>query len=150
YLAGEEISVEELKSAMRKAVVSLQIVPVLAGSSLKNKGVQPLLDAVVDYLPSPADVPPVTGVVPDSEEEITRTPDVTQPFTALVFKVQTDPYVGRLAYFRVYSGKVSVGDTILNVNTGDSQRMGRMVLMHANHREEVKDLQAGEIGAAVG
>lgn len=150
YLAGEEISVEELKTAMRKAVVSLQIVPVLAGSSLKNKGIQPLLDAVVDYLPSPADVPPVTGVVPDSEEEITRTPDVTQPFTALVFKVQTDPYVGRLAYFRVYSGKVSVGDTILNVNTGDSQRMGRMVLMHANHREEVKDLQAGEIGAAVG
>lgn len=150
YLGGEEISLDELKKVMRKAVVNLQIVPVLAGSSLRNKGVQPLLDAVVEYLPSPADVPSVTGIVPGTEETVTRTPDVNEPFTALVFKVQTDPYVGRLAYFRVYAGKVSVGDTVLNVNRDDSQRMGRMVLMHANHREEVRDLQAGEIGAAVG
>ncbi|MCA9389966.1 elongation factor G [candidate division WWE3 bacterium] len=150
YLGGEEPTFDELRAALRKAVVHNEIVPVLAGSSLKNKGVQPLLDAVVWYLPSPNDVPPVTAVNVDTDEEVVCKPDVKEPFTALVFKVQTDPYVGRLAYFRVYSGQLNAGDTILNVNRNDKQRIGRIVLMHANHREEVKEVSAGEIAAAVG
>lgn len=150
YLGGEEITIDELKAGLRKGVVANEIVPVLAGSSLKNKGVQAMLDAVVDFLPSPSDVPPVSGINMDTDEELLRHADVDEPFTALVFKVQTDPYVGRLAYFRVYSGTLTVGDTVVNVNKNDKQRMGRMVLMHANDREEIKDISAGEIGAAVG
>ncbi|MCA9397430.1 elongation factor G, partial [candidate division WWE3 bacterium] len=150
YLGGEELSFDELKGALRKAVINNQIVPVLVGSSLKNKGVQPLLDAVVWYLPSPADVPPVKATDAVSGEEVICPPDVEEPFTALVFKVQTDPYVGRLAYFRVYSGKLKAGETVLNVNQNEKQRLGRIVLMHANDREEVTDISAGEIAAGVG
>jgi elongation factor G len=150
YLGGEELSLEELRAGLRKGVVKNAIVPVLAGSSLKNKGVQPMLDAVVWYLPSPADVPPVKGVQVNSGNEIELHPKADEPFSALVFKVQTDPYVGRLAYFRVYSGKAATGDTILNVTKSDKQRLGRIVLMHANQREEIKDVSAGEIAAAVG
>ncbi len=150
YLGGEEPSLEELRAGLRKGVINNAIVPVLCGSSLKNKGVQPMLDAVVWYLPSPADVPAVRGTNIVTGEEVELLPEENEPFCALVFKVQTDPYVGRLAYFRVYSGKATTGDTIMNVNKNDKQRLGRIVLMHANQREEVKDVSAGEIVAAVG
>ncbi len=150
YLNGEEIPLAELKTVLRKAVVDFKIVPVMAGTSLRNKGVQPLLDAVVWYLPSPAEVTPAIGFKPGTEIEETRVPDVTGPFAALAFKVQTDPYVGRLTYFRVYSGKVKTGETVLNSSKGVKDRMGRILLMHANNREDVDELSAGNIGAAVG
>ncbi len=150
YLNGEQPSVDELKIALRKAVVDLQIVPLLAGSSLKNKGVQPLLDAVVWYLPSPAEVPAAKGVNPVTGEEEIRKPDPKGPLAALAFKVQTDPYVGRLTYFRVYSGTVKSGDAVYNSSKGVKDRVGRILLMHANEREEVEELSAGNIGASVG
>ncbi len=150
YLNGEEPSVDELKIALRKAVIDLRIVPLLAGSSLKNKGVQPLLDAVVWYLPSPAEVPAAKGVNPVTGEEEIRKPDPNGPFAALAFKVQTDPYVGRLTYFRVYSGTIKSGDSVYNATKGVKDRVGRILLMHANEREEVEELSAGNIGASVG
>lgn len=151
YLAGETLSVDEIKKALRKAVISNQLIPILCGSALKNKGVQYLLDAIVDYLPSPLDVPPLKGHAVDNEEEIIeRKASDEEPFTALAFKVMTDPYVGKLIFFRVYAGKISSGSYMLNATTGERERLSRIVRMHANTREEVTDVYAGEIAAAVG
>jgi len=151
YLAGEELSVEEIKSALRKAVNSMDIFPILCGSALKNKGVQMLLDAVVDYLPSPLDVPPMEGHdVEDPEKVIIRKPSDDEPFSALAFKVMTDPYVGKLIFFRVYSGHLESGSYVYNATSGKRERVGRIVRMHANSREEVPAVYAGEIAAAVG
>jgi elongation factor G len=150
YLDGKEISIDELKEALRKSCISYNLVPVYCGSALKNKGVQLVLDAVVDFLPSPADMPPVSGTRPRSDEEETRRPDDNGPFCALMFKLQTDPYVGQLAYFRVYSGTLSAGSYVLNARTGKKERVGRILRMHANNREEVKEVYSGDIGAIVG
>src|SRR3990167_4824572 len=150
YLAGEEIAVEDLKKAMRKAVLGVDLVPVLCGSALKNKGVQLLLDAVVDYLPSPMDVPPVEGIDPKTDQIIQREASDDAPFAALAFKVATDPFVGALTYFRVYSGTLGQGSYIMNATKGNQERVGRILRMHANHREEVEKIFAGEIGALVG
>ncbi|MDP3727724.1 MAG: elongation factor G [bacterium] len=150
YLKGEEIPVEALKSALRRATLSSRLVPVLSGSALKNKGVQLLLDAVVDYLPSPADMPPVKGVNPKSGAGEERPARDDAPFAALAFKLQTDPFVGQLTFFRVYSGTLAAGSYVLNSTRGESERIGRILRMHANHREELKEIQAGNIGAIVG
>jgi len=150
YLEGKEISLQRLREITRKATIAGKIYPVFCGSALKNKGVQMMLDGVVDYLPSPADLPPVKGHHPKTKEEITREPKDDAPFTALAFKLQTDPYVGQLTYFRVYAGILSAGSYVLNARTGDKERVGRILRMHANHREETKEMQAGEIGAIVG
>ena len=151
FLAGEEISIETLKKILRKAVINLDIIPVLCGSALKNKGVQFMLDAVVDYLPSPLDIPPVTGhALGNSEEIMERKADDSEPFSALAFKIAADPFVGKLAFFRAYSGVVKAGSYILNATTGDKERLGRILRLHANHREDVEDVYAGEIAAAVG
>ncbi|MBI2873186.1 MAG: elongation factor G [Chloroflexi bacterium] len=150
YLEGEEISPEELKRALRRATLANLAVPVVCGSALKNKGVQALLDAVVDYLPSPLDVPPVEGVDPKSGGTATREPRDDVPLAALAFKVVTDPYVGRVVYIRVYSGKVNAGASVYNATKGVRERMGRLIRLHANQREEVEELGAGHIGAAVG
>ena len=154
-LEEQEISPERLKEAIRKATLAIEITPVLCGSSFKNKGVQPLLDAVLDYLPSPLDVPPVEGLEPDKGSDNGGVPahrDASddEPFAALAFKIMADPYVGKLTYFRVYSGQLDAGARILNVNTGRTERIGRILMMHANEREEVKDVHAGDIAAAVG
>jgi elongation factor G len=150
YLEGKEISIEELKPVLRQATIDSKIVPVMCGSALKNKGVQFLLDAIVDYLPSPLDVPPVKGINPKDDSEIERKADDSEPFAALAFKIATDPYVGKLCFFRVYSGTLKAGSYVLNSVTGDKERIGRIVRMHANHREEVAEIYAGEIAAAVG
>jgi len=150
YLEGKEISEAELRVALRKATIAYKLVPVFCGSALKNKGVQLLLDGVVDYLPSPLDLPPVKGIHPKTGEEITRPADDSAPFSALAFKLQTDPYVGQLIYFRVYSGVLKAGSYVLNSASGDKERIGRILRMHANHREEIKEIHAGEIGAMVG
>jgi elongation factor G len=150
YLEGKEITTDELKKALRKATVQKQVVPVLCGSSFKNKGVQPLLDAVVDYLPSPLDVPPVTGINPRTNQEETRLPQDDQPFCAYIFKVVSDPYAGQLSYFRVFSGKVQAGSYVLNSTKDKKERIGRLLLMHANTREDITEVAAGEIAAAVG
>ncbi len=150
YLAGETLEIGELKSALREATIAQKITPVLCGSAFKNKGVQPLLDAVVDYLPSPVDIRPVKGVNPDDESFIERAADDSAPFSALVFKIMTDPFVGQLAFFRVYSGHVDSGTSVLNSTKGNSERIGRLLKMHANKREEIKEVWAGDIGAAVG
>ncbi len=150
YLAGEEIKLEELRRALRKATIENKIVPVFCGSALKNKGVQFVLDAVVDYLPSPLDLPPVKGIDPKTGAEITRKPSDEEPFTALAFKIATDPYVGTLTYFRNYGGVLRRGSYILNASKGDQERIGRIVRMHANQREEVEEVYAGEIAAIVG
>jgi len=150
YLDEAEINEDELKDALRKASLNVQVVPVLCGSSFKNKGVQPLLDAVIDYLPSPEDVPPVRGVDPDTGEELTRHADEDEPFSALAFKVMTDPYVGNLVFFRVYSGTFAAGSYVFNINTGKKERVGRILQMHANHREERKEVRPGDIVAGVG
>lgn len=150
YLKGEELSEEELKPALRKAVIELKIFPVLAGSALKNKAIQPLLDSVIEFLPSPLDIPAVKGVNPKTHGEEERKASEEEPFSALAFKVMTDPYVGRLTYFRVYSGKLSAGSYVYNSTKDTQERVSRLLLMHANHREEVGELGAGEIGAAVG
>ncbi len=151
YLAGEEIPIDDLKKVLRKAVIANTIVPILCGSALKNKGVQFMLDAVNDYLPSPLDIPPVEGFDPrDKEKKITRAASDTEPFTALAFKVASDPYVGKLCFFRVYAGKLSAGSYVLNTTTGEKERVGRIVRLHANHREDVEEVYAGEIAAAVG
>lgn len=150
YLEGEEISEAEIKNAVRKATTSLKIIPVTCGSSYKNKGVQLLLDAVVDYMPSPLDIPPVSGVTADSEEVIERKADDSEPLSALAFKIMTDPYVGKLCFFRVYSGTLVSGSTVINTTKGKKERIGRLLQMHANHREEVNMVYAGDIAAAVG
>ncbi len=154
-LEDQEIPPERLKQAIRKATLSIKITPVLCGSSFKNKGVQPLLDAVLDYLPSPLEVPAVQGLEPDKSSDNGGAPAHREasddaPFAALAFKIMADPYVGKLTYFRVYSGSLDAGSRILNVNTGRTERIGRILMMHANEREEVKDIHAGDIAAAVG
>jgi elongation factor G len=153
-LEEADIPEELLKQAIRKATLSTKLTPVLCGSSFKNKGVQPLLDAVIDYLPSPLDVPPVTGTElvrgEEGEREVTRNPDDSEPFAALAFKIMSDPYVGKLTYFRVYSGHLEAGARVLNVGTGRTERVGRILMMHANDREEVSEVYAGDIAAAVG
>jgi len=154
-LEEQEISPERLKESIRKATLAIEITPVLCGSSFKNKGVQPLLDAVLDYLPSPLEVPPVEGLEPDKSSDNGGSParrDASDdaPFAALAFKIMADPYVGKLTYFRVYSGQLDAGSRILNVNTGRTERIGRILMMHANEREEVKEVHAGDIAAAVG
>jgi elongation factor G len=155
-LEDQEIPAARLKQAIRKATLAIQMTPVLCGSSFKNKGVQPLLDAVLDYLPSPLDVPPVEGHEPakgsdnGDEAPATRTASDDEPFAALAFKIMADPYVGKLTYFRVYSGTLEAGSRVLNVSTGRTERIGRILMMHANEREEVKEVYAGDIAAAVG
>jgi elongation factor G len=151
YLNGDAPTVEELKKGIRKGVISQQIFPVILGSAFKNKGVQNMLDAVVDYLPSPIEVPPIKGVDFDKRDvEVIRKADDTEPFSALVFKIMTDPFVGQLSFIRVYSGKLNSGDTVLNVGKNKNERIGRLVKMHANKREEIQDILAGDICAAVG
>lgn len=150
YLEGEELTVEEIKAGIRKATVAVEIIPVLCGSSYKNKGVQPLLDAIVDYMPSPLDVPAIKGTVPGTDEETERHSSDDEPFSALAFKIMTDPYVGKLAFFRVYSGTLKSGSYVYNSTKGKRERIGRILLMHANHREEVDEVYAGDIAAAVG
>ncbi|WP_299026513.1 elongation factor G [uncultured Thermanaerothrix sp.] len=151
YLDGEEISVEELKRALRKAVIANKATPIFCGSALRNRGIQPLLDAVIDYLPSPVDIPPVKGTDPDNPEVIIeRHPSDDEPMCALVFKIVADPYVGRLAYFRVYSGKVTQGEMVLNSSRRRKERIGRIVRMYADRREDVSEICAGDIGAVLG
>ena len=150
YLEGEEITTRELKEALRRAVLYSKATPVYCGSSLRNKGVQPLLDAVVEFLPSPLEVPPVHGFHPTSGEEITRKTSDDEPLSALVFKIVTDPYVGRLAYFRVYSGKVAQGSMVYNSTKGKRERIGRLLRMYADRREDVEEVLAGDIGATLG
>ncbi|MDO5018779.1 MAG: elongation factor G [Lagierella massiliensis] len=150
YLEGEEITEDEIKRAIKTATVNLSINPVLCGSAYKNKGVQPLLDAIVEYMPSPLDVPSIKGIDPDTEEEITRPSSDDEPFSALAFKVVSDPYVGKLTYFRVYSGKLESGSYVYNSSKGKRERMGRILMMHANKREEVDAVYAGDIAAGVG
>jgi len=151
YLAGEELAIADLKKVLRQAVVAGKIVPVLCGSALKNKGVQFLLDAVVEYLPSPLEVPPLVGfAADDKEKKIEVKPSDEEPFAALAFKIATDPYVGKLCFIRVYSGVLKSGSYVLNTSTGIKERIGRIVRMHANHREEVQAVYSGEIAAAIG
>jgi elongation factor G len=150
YLAGEKLDEAELKAALRRGTQALHFTLVLCGAAFKNKGVQQLLDAVVDYLPSPLDVPPITGVVPGSGAEESRPPDDKAPFAALVFKIMTDPYVGQLAFIRVYSGRLESGTQVLNVSRDKRERIGRLLQMHANEREEIKEVYAGDIAACVG
>ena len=150
YLSGDEISVGELMAALRRATVGNRLQPVLCGSAFKNKGVQPLLDAVVDYLPSPEDIPPVHGLEPGTDRPLERRADDSEPFSALVFKIMSDPFVGQLAYFRVYSGKISSGTGVINSSKDNKERIGRLLRMHANKREEIAEVMAGDIAAAVG
>jgi elongation factor G len=150
YLEGEELTEAELKAAIRVGTIKGDIIPVLAGSAFKNKGVQELLNAVVDYLPSPLDVPEMTGKSPKTDKEEVRSPNVDEPFSALAFKIMTDPYVGRLTYLRVYSGSVEAGKYMLNSETGKRERFGRILKMHANKREDIKEAFAGDIVAVVG
>jgi elongation factor G len=150
YLSEEPISKEELVVALRAATLQVRLVPVLCGSALKNKGVQPMLDAVIAYLPSPLDVPPIEGLIPGGEEMIPIEPDENAPFAALAFKIVADPFVGRLAYFRVYAGKLATGSYITNSSKDSRERIGRLLQMHANHREDITEVYAGDIAAAVG
>jgi elongation factor G len=150
YLSGEEPTVEELQKALRAAVIAYKLVPMYAGTSLRNKGVQPLLDAIVDYLPSPQDLPDVSGVHPKTNAEETRKLVSEEAFSGLAFKIQNDPHVGKLAYFRVYSGKLTAGSYVYNANKDVKERIGRLLMMHANEREEIKEAYAGEIVAIVG
>ena len=150
FLEGEEITEAEIKHGIRLATLQYKWVPILCGSALKNKGVQPMLDAVVDYLPSPLDVPPVIGLKPGTDVEVLKTPDDSEPFSALAFKIAADPFVGKLAFFRVYSGTLKSGSYVLNATKGKKERIGRILQMHANHREEIDEVYAGDIAAAVG
>ena len=150
YLGGEEISIDELKAAIRKATLSVEFFPVVCGSAFKYKGVQPMLDAVVEYLPSPLDVPAIKGINPDTDEEIERHSSDEEPFSALAFKVMTDPFVGKLTFFRVYSGILSSGSYVKNSTKGKRERVGRILQMHANTRNEIAEVYAGDIAAAVG
>jgi elongation factor G len=151
FLEGEDIPADKLKAALRKAVISLKLFPVLCGTAFKNKGVQTLLDAVVDFLPSPLDIPPIEGMNPDKpEEKILRHADDKEPFSALAFKIMTDPFVGQLVFIRVYSGQLKTGDSVLNPGKGKTERIGRLLKMHANKREEISEIYAGDICACVG
>jgi elongation factor G len=150
YLNGDPISEQEIRAAIRKGTMACRFVPVLCGSSRRNKGVQPLLDAIVDYLPSPLDVPPVRGIDPRTGETVERQPGDNCPLTALAFKVQSDPYSGKLVYIRVYAGTLQSGKAVYNATKGRRERIGRLVKMHANHREDVQEVFSGEIAAAVG
>lgn len=150
FIEGGEISADELKAALRQAVLENKATPVFCGSALKNKGIQSLLDAIVDYLPSPVDIPDVVGVKPGTEEELSRPPEDDEPLSALVFKIVTDPYVGRLAYFRVYSGKIKKGSTVYNSSAGKKERVGRLLRMYADRREDIDEVAAGDIGAVLG
>ncbi len=150
YFNGEEITVDEIKAVIRKATIANTMVPVTCGTSYRNKGVQKLLDAIVDYMPSPVDVPPIKGVNPETEEEEVRHSSDTEPFAALAFKIATDPFVGKLAFFRVYSGIVKAGDTVYNSNKDTDERLGRIVQMHSNHRKDLDAVYAGDIAAAIG
>jgi len=150
YLGGEELTLDEIKAAIRKGTQDLAFTPVLCGSAFKNKGVQTLLDAVVDYMPSPLDVPAIKGIHPDTGEEIARPADDDAPFASLAFKIMTDPFVGQLSFFRVYSGVAESGSTVANSTKGKKERFGRILKMHANKREEIKQVYAGDIAAAVG
>ena len=150
FLEGQEIGSDELRRALRAGTLAYKFVPVLCGSALKNKGVQPMLDAVIDYLPSPLDVPPVSGLDPRSGEPVTCATDINAPFSALAFKIAADPYVGKLAFFRVYSGTLKTGSYVYNSTKGHRERVGRILQMHANHREEIDSIGAGDIASAVG
>src|SRR6187397_159034 len=150
YLEGEALTVEEIKHGLRLGTLTTRIIPVLTGSALKNKGVQKMLDAVVDYLPSPLDVPPMIGLDPKNGSEIIRTPSDSEPFSALAFKIAADPFVGKLAFFRVYSGTLKAGSYVYNPVKDKRERIGRILQMHANHREEIDIVYAGDIAAAVG
>ncbi|WP_243292381.1 elongation factor G [Bacillus sp. FJAT-47783] len=150
YLEGEELTVEEIKAAIRKGTCNVEFYPVLCGSAFKNKGVQLMLDAVLDYLPAPIDVPAIKGTIPDTDEEVVRKSSDDEPFSALAFKVMTDPYVGKLTFFRVYSGTLNSGSYVVNSTKGKRERVGRILQMHANHREEIPVVYSGDIAAAVG
>ena len=150
YLNGEEVPAEKIRKALRSATVAVKMVPVTCGTSYKNKGVQKLLDAIVDYMPSPLDVPAIEGTVPKTDEVETREASDDAPFSALAFKIMTDPYVGRLSFFRVYSGTIETGKTVMNSTKGVRERLGRILLMHANHREDLTQVYSGDIAAAVG
>ena len=149
YLEGEEPSVEELKLALREATISVKIIPVLCGSAYRNKGVQKLLDAIIEYMPAPTDVPDIKGV-DDSGNEITRKSSDDEPFSALAFKIMADPFVGKLAFFRVYSGTLNSGSYVLNSTKGKKERGGRILQMHANKREDLEKVYSGDIASAVG
>ncbi len=150
YLEGEEISIEELKAALRKATIANEIVPVVCGTSYRNKGVQKLLDAIIDFMPAPTDIPPISGVNPKTEEEEVRHSSDEEPFSALAFKIMTDPFVGKLCYFRVYSGCVNAGDVVYNSTKGKTERLGRILQMHSNERKDIDCCYAGDIAAAIG
>ena len=150
YLAGEEVPTAKIRAAIRKATIANEMVPVTCGTSYKNKGVQKLLDAIVDYMPSPLDIPPIKGVNPKTDEEDERPADDNAPFSALAFKIMTDPYVGRLSFFRVYSGHLTTGSSVLNSTKNVKERIGRILQMHANHREDIEEVFSGDIEAAVG
>ena len=150
YLEGEEITNEELKAAIRRATINVEFFPVLCGSAFKNKGVQLMLDAVIDYLPSPLDIPAIKGINPDTDEEETRPASDDEPFAALAFKIMTDPFVGRLTFFRVYSGVLNSGSYVLNTTKGKRERIGRILQMHANSRKEIETVYSGDIAAAIG
>ncbi|MDE5556328.1 MAG: elongation factor G [Ruminococcus sp.] len=150
YFSGEELTIEEIKTVIRKATIANHMVPVTCGTSYKNKGVQKLLDAIIDYMPSPLDVPAIKGVNPDTDEEEDRPSSDEEPFSALAFKIATDPFVGKLAFFRVYSGVINQGDTVLNATKDNRERFGRIVQMHANHRKDLTTVYSGDIAAAVG
>ena len=150
YLEGEQVPTEKIRAAIRKATTQVKFVPIVCGTSYKNKGVQKLLDAIVDYMPSPLDIPPVKGFDPHTDEEDERPVSDDAPFSALAFKIMTDPYVGRLAFFRVYSGTIEAGKSVLNSTKGQRERLGRILLMHANHREDITQVYSGDIAAAVG
>ena len=150
YLGGEELTIDEIKKCIRKATIANEMVPVTCGTSYKNKGVQKLLDAIVDYMPSPLDVPAIKGVDPETDEEVERPSSDSEPFAALAFKIATDPFVGKLCYFRVYSGTVDAGATVLNATKDNNERMGRILQMHSNHRKDIETCYAGDIAACVG
>ena len=150
YLEGMELTIDEIKQGIRKATIAVELIPVLCGTSYRNKGVQKLLDAVVDYLPSPVDIPAIKGIDPSTEEEIERPSDDSAPFSALAFKIATDPFVGKLCFFRVYSGTLKSGSHVYNSTKGNRERIGRILQMHANHREDIDAVYSGDIAAAVG
>ena len=150
FLDGEELTVKEIKEVIRKETIAGRMVPMFCGSAYRNKGVQMMLDGVVDYMPSPLDIPPITGTVPKTDEVEHRSADDSAPFSALAFKIMTDPYVGRLSFFRVYSGTLTTGSSVLNATKGKRERMGRILQMHANHREDIESVYSGDIAAVVG
>ncbi len=150
YLGGEELTVEEIKRTIRKSTIANTMVPVVCGTSYRNKGVQKLLDAIIDYMPAPTDVPAIKGINPETDEEITRESSDEEPFSALAFKIATDPFVGKLCFFRVYSGTVNAGSSVYNSTKDNNERMGRILQMHANHRQDIETVYAGDIAAAVG